>query len=371
MTMPNGNVYYEIGIRHAARPSGCVLLAAQWSQPLFDAAQLRTIRYPLPEGLIVDDTAVAVREAIRGAIAGLSSGASPMHQAIPGYPTQVDERTAAGTKDQMAVLAAFQGQVRAVRATPRAQRMEQAKQLVVTYGQGLLIPAVAIALMLMLRDCADTAADWNVVLDFIDSLGPDLRALPEVVEQRALSLSYAKRHVEAIAALEALVAESGATQERMGLLGGRYKRLIAESPTDRDRKDALAKSIDCYERGMDLDLNEYYCSSNLPSLYRKRNRAGDEARAQSVLQNVIAACERAKRRGAIDPWLRSTLLVAAFDAADAIKAEELADQVEDEGAAKWQLESILVAMTNSAEHVQDDATRKRLTGLTDRFKLLL
>ena len=44
MTIANGNVYYEIGIRHAAREKGCVLLAADWSRQLFDVAQMRTVR---------------------------------------------------------------------------------------------------------------------------------------------------------------------------------------------------------------------------------------------------------------------------------------------------------------------------------------
>ena len=33
MTIPNGNVYYEVGIRHASQQTGCVLLAADWSKP--------------------------------------------------------------------------------------------------------------------------------------------------------------------------------------------------------------------------------------------------------------------------------------------------------------------------------------------------
>jgi hypothetical protein len=45
MTIPNGNVYYEIGIRHAAQKAGCVLLAADWSKQLFDVMQMRR---PLP-----------------------------------------------------------------------------------------------------------------------------------------------------------------------------------------------------------------------------------------------------------------------------------------------------------------------------------
>ena len=44
VTIPNGNVYYEVGVRHAAREKGCVLLAADWSKQLFDVAQMRTIR---------------------------------------------------------------------------------------------------------------------------------------------------------------------------------------------------------------------------------------------------------------------------------------------------------------------------------------
>src|SRR3954468_11313797 len=64
MTIPNGNVYYEVGIRHAAKQTGCVLLAADWSKPLFDVAQMRPVRYPLPEGNVTEDTAKAFRTAI-------------------------------------------------------------------------------------------------------------------------------------------------------------------------------------------------------------------------------------------------------------------------------------------------------------------
>ena len=66
MTIPNGNVYYEVGIRHAAQKTGCVLLAADWSKQLFDVMQMRTVRYPLPEGNITDETASALRRQDQG-----------------------------------------------------------------------------------------------------------------------------------------------------------------------------------------------------------------------------------------------------------------------------------------------------------------
>ena len=48
VSIPNGNVYYEVGIRHAAQPQGCLMTAADWAKPLFDIEQMREIRYPLP-----------------------------------------------------------------------------------------------------------------------------------------------------------------------------------------------------------------------------------------------------------------------------------------------------------------------------------
>ena len=130
---------------------------------------------------------------------------------------------------------------------------------------------------------------------------------PEVRELLALAQSETGDVVQAIAALETLIDTLGPTSERLGLLGGRYKRRL-RSASETERLTWLNKSIDAYERGMDLDLNEYYCSSNLPRLYRTRKRKGDEERAQNLLKLVILACDRAKRRGVSDEWLRPTLL---------------------------------------------------------------
>src|SRR5208283_6161695 len=109
MTIPNGNVYYEVGLRHAAKDVGCVLLAADWSKALFDVAQLRTLRYPLQDGDISEATAQAIQAAIKGPIETLARGVSPMFESISGYPSKVDEAAASTMKDVMAAMAAFQG----------------------------------------------------------------------------------------------------------------------------------------------------------------------------------------------------------------------------------------------------------------------
>jgi MAP3K TRAFs-binding domain len=365
MTIPNGNVYYEVGVRHAAKEKGCVLLAADWSKQLFDVAQMRTIRYPLTDGAVGDASAKAVQEAIKSPIAKLARSLSPMHDAIKGYPNAVDPAKASTMKDVMVELAAFQGQIRAVRALPRASRFASAKDLADRYAKPPVTPSTALSLLLILRDSADTAQDWQWITDFLGTLPADIGEIEEVREIAAFAVANGGRPIEAIAKLEALIAVSGPTPERLGLLGGRYKRLAAATATPFDKAAQLNRCIEAYEKGMQLDLNQYYCASNLPRLYRQRKRKGDDERARSVSNVVVVACERARSLGSADEWLRPTLLGAAFDAGDSEKAEELAADVAAEGAARWKLDSLLGDLRASVAQVEDKERRERLGAILE------
>ncbi|MGR8965727.1 TRAFs-binding domain-containing protein [Rhizobium leguminosarum] len=368
MTIANGNVYYEVGIRHAAQKAGCVLLAADWSKQLFDVAQLRTVRYPLPEGNITDDTAAAFQAKIKNGIASLRDGISPMHQSLPGYPANVDPTKATTTREQLAKLAAFQTRVRAVRAAPAKTRMQLAEILVASEGNPPENYPIALALLLLLRDSVDTPADWNVVLDFVRKLPSKFTDEPQIEENRAFAAAQAGNDVQAIAELEMLIEMTGPTPERLGLMGGRYKRLAKIARSDIEKKQNLAKAINCYERGMEIDLNGYYCSSNLPRLYRMRARPGDEERAQTTVRLTMAACERAMRLNVADEWQRLTLLAAAFDLRDPDKANEVADDVISEGQPSWKVNSVLVDLEVSVSQVSDTGQRTRLTAVIDKIK---
>ena len=215
--------------------------------------------------------------------------------------------------------------------------MAEAKSLADEACKPPTTASIALAALRLLKDSADTADDWTWLTDFVDRLPADVASLEEVRDTNAFALANAGKPIDAIAKIEELMSLSGPTPERLGLLGGRYKRLAAKAATPAERLVYLNKSIDAYERGMEIDLNQYYCSSNLPRLYLQRNRKGDRERAVAVSQIVVAACERAKKRNEADEWLRPTLLGAAFDAGDADKAEELAMEVLAEGAARWKL----------------------------------
>ena len=280
LTIPNGNVYYEIGIRHAARHQGCVLIGADWSNALFDVNQMRQLRYPLPAEEVDDATVKKIQDILVKDGPAMAKGTGPMFQTLPGYPDEksVDPSRASAIKGFLEQLSSFQAEIRAVAYAPADQQRELSLSLRDKYYNGAAptVPAVALELLYLLRD----HAKWEDVIGFIDSLPDTIRLLPVVREQRCLAQSKTGDHTAAIGALEELTKLSGATSEREGLIGGRFKSLY-RSAAEPQKGQYLSEAIKHYERGMKLDLNDYYPSCNLPRLYRARGRSGDDDRRQS------------------------------------------------------------------------------------------
>ena len=372
LTIPNANVYYEIGIRHASKERGCVLVSADWAKPLFDVNQMRRLAYPLPEGAIKDDTAEQIRKALRDGAKKLIAGTSPMYEALPGFPQQVRPDRATSIRDHLRQLSAFQAQLREVRLTiDEEARRRRALELVAGLATAPLSPSMAVEVAFLLRDCAG----WSETLEYIELLPEEHRQMDLLQELRCLALSKEKKgdHLKAIAGLEALIELRGDTSERQGLLGGRYKKLAAEN---REKAPGLYRryldrAIEHYERGMRLDLNDYYPICNLPRLYRERNDRGDAEKARFAWQLARVACERARERYPGDEWVRPTLLGLAFDEGDVAAASACAKEVEREGAAKWKLETTLKDLERSVQQQTDPQVRHDLADLLARLKSTL
>ena len=373
MTIPNGNVYYEIGIRHAAKRTGCVLVSADWTIPLFDANQMRRVVYPLPEGAISDATAAAIQGALRKGVKALADGTSPMFQQIPGFPdpARVDPNRASAIRRQLDALSAFQARVREARLTREPQqRRALALALRDDYpADGTIAQAVALDIAALLRDCVG----WKESIEYIDALPGAIRELDFLQEQRSLAQSKTGDHVAAIAALEELARRSGDSSERQGLIGGRYKKLANEARQRGDEaayRDYLDQAIVHYENGMRLDLNDYYPTCNLPPLYKQRGDDGDAARAAVAAQIAMFACERSKARNPSDEWINPTLLALAFDAADVPAAKRYVKEVRREGLAAWKLDTAIATLGQSVEQAAEPA-RAALSALLEELRALL
>ncbi|MFL6137531.1 MAG: tetratricopeptide repeat-containing protein [Frankiaceae bacterium] len=353
VSLANSNVYYEVGVRHAAECTGCVLVAASWAQPVFDMAQMRRLSYPLTDGSCPAPNVEAARAALRAGLSPLLNGPSPVCVALPGYPDRKDG-SAPAFADVVDELSGFETDIRAIRlATSDEARKSRTRDLVAAYGAK---PAIRESVVLELIAAIRDNVGWPEVLAYVDDLPDRLQRHPTVVEQRQLALAKTGRVEESAAALQGLIERSGGTSERWGLLGGRYKQLMRAAPEGSDeRRRYLERAIDAYERGMALDLNDYYPSSNLPRLYRIRGKEGDEKRATETATVAMTACRASMAIRPDDEWARPTLIGAAFDSGDVDGARALLDEIRLQGASQFNLEATIDDLAHSVRlHEQSD-----------------
>ena len=374
VTLPNGNVYYEVGLRHAARRTGCVLIAADWSRQLFDIGQIRTIRYPLTDGLVPQEEAERIKQKLIEAIPPWREQITPWHSLVSDDTETIRQRS---FRDQSEQISNLQARITTARRQPKAERAVSVRSILVNLNPASLsIPMLVVELLQMVRDSLGLAE----VLPFILSLPDNTRSLAYVREQELLALAESGEPLEAIARLEELVREQGDSAERQGLIGGRYKRLWKQARDERLAAGAgassrpsvaerryLNKAIDHYSQGMEIDLNAYYCSSNLPQLLIARGKPGDGKRAEVVEHFVVAACDRARKRGVHDEWLRPTLLGAAFRARDTEKAADLAEAIETEGPAAWQLHSTLADLKLAVSQAEGHDSQAELAEIYEQL----
>ena len=223
---------------------------------------------------------------------------------------------------------------------------------------------------------------WEGLLSFVKNLPEAIQQHDFTREQTLLAKSKLGDHETAIAGLQELNTRRGQTPERYRLIGGRYKELWRaardERKERREKSEAglqeqgyLDDAIENYRIGMKLDLNEYYCISNLPGLLRSRGGPGDEEEAAFLDRLTVLATQRKIDRGEDDGWARSTLLGAAFRVADGTEVARLAKEVVREGPAVWKLGSTLKDINDTIDAMPESEIKEQLVKTRDRLAGLI
>jgi hypothetical protein len=336
---------------------GCVLVAADWATSVFDLQQIRQFRFPLSDGRVGEAAAEAAMEHLRAQTADLVGGTSPVFDAVPGFPDRMDPTRLSAFRDFVAELSAFDADVRAARLAPAAKQREMALDLLERYGHTKVVrEVVAVELLEVLRDLVGMES----MLGYIETLPPHVARYPLIEEQRCLALGKTGKPEAAAAGLEQLIRDEGPTPERLGLLGGRYKDLYRSVAPSPDSRKYLDLAIASYRKGMLLDLNAYYCASNLPRLFRLRGGENDDRLAAEAEHIAAAACRRAIELGTADEWASSTLLSLAFDAGDVAEARRRADEAAGDPGFAWQRESTIKDLRDTIGRHGDEAVRTQL-----------
>jgi hypothetical protein len=311
LTTANANVFYELGVRHAARPYSTVLVSADVKRVPFDLAPDRVIPYALDDRgrpADVDNDRPTLVAALRAARAAATD--SPVFQLIGDLPTpQIDRLKTDVFRDQ----AAYSAEVKTRLAKARAEGADALRAVERDLGALEDVEAgVMVDLLLSYR----AAKAWQDMIRLVEAMPAPVRRTILVREQYGFALNRAERGADAENVLLEVIDDHGPSSETLGLLGRVYKD---RWETERDGSvlraaGHLDQAIDAYRRGFEVDWRDAYPGVNAVTLMEIRDPGGS---AQQELLPVVryANHRRIDGRGA-DYWDHATRLELGVIARD-------------------------------------------------------
>ena len=328
LTTANANVFYELGVRHAARPRSTVMLFADGSGQLpFDVGLLRALPYRLGR----DGAPCAVEAGVASIVERLQAARgpardSPLYQLVDDYPDVQHEKT-----DVFRQRVDYRTAMKARLAAARRGGADAVRSVLDDLGDvGNSEAGVVIDLFLSFR----AVKAWEEMIALVDRMAEPLRRTVMVQEQLALALNRAGRDDEAERVVKRLLDERGPSSETYGILGRVYKDRWEAAQNAGQKalaRGLLKRAIEAYVAGFETDWRDPYPGVNAVTLMELASGNGaDELRAQQaeLLPVVSYAVERRIAAGAPDYWDYATQLELAVLRRDDDKAfEVLADAV--------------------------------------------
>lgn len=323
LTTANANVFYELGIRHAARPYSTVLLFAEGLRLPFDVAPLRAVPYRLkPNGNLaaVEKTKRIIDERLRKARNAVTD--SPIYELVEDFP-DVDRTKTDVFRDRVQ----YSTEVKAKLAIAR----DDGDQAMLREIEAELSPledqeaGVVIDLLLSFR----AGKAWEEMISLIAKMASPLAETVLVREQYAFALNRSGEGERAERELLDLLEKRGPSSETYGLLGRVYKDRWEEARDQGQQalaRGLLRKATEAYLSGFEADWRDAYPGINAVTLMEIADPP--DPRRKELIPVVSYAAKRRIEARQADYWDYATRLELAVLAKDRdVASNMLADAV--------------------------------------------
>lgn len=359
LTLANANVFYELGVRHAARPHATVPVFAEGTRLPFDVALLRALPYALDgqgRPARAAETREALAELLRRAREDRGED-SPLYQLLEDYPDVQREKTDV-FRDRVRIAEDVKERLARARAEGRDGSDEEGRAAVQAVEEGLGDLAdqetgVLIDLLLSYR----AVRAWQEMIRLAEALPAPVRETVLVQEQHAFALNRDGRGREAERLLQRLLERKGPSSETLGLLGRVYKdrwEAALEAGSALEASAVLDQAIDAYRRGFESDWRDAYPGINAVTLMEVRDPP--DPRREALLPVVRYAAERRVASGEPDYWDHATLLEVAVLARDRDGARQALGRALAAVRERWEPETTArnLRLIREAREARDD-----------------
>lgn len=327
LTTASARVFYELGVRHTARPSSTITLVAEGQPIPFDMGFLQSLPYDLGEANVLpDESAVSLRQSLTAKLAELQDHAdadavidSPLYQLLGDWQSPDIARLKTDVfRERLRYNETVKAQLSEIRAQGRsgATRDQAAQRLATVRSKIGALDAVDAGTLVDLMLTYRALSDWTGMIELHANMPKVLAEQILVQEQLGFALNRTASgnpaaRAEALAVLTAVEERQGANSETCGLLGRIHKDYWKEAVDAGEESDAnrhLANAIDAYVRGFMADLRDPYPGVNAVTLLEIK---GDESALQKkrrLAPVVLFAAERRLDTATADYWDYATML---------------------------------------------------------------
>ena len=343
LTTANPNVFYELGVRHAAKPYTTIPIFATIGDLPFDVNLVRAIPYNLENGQLTNDAAENLKREIKiriqRALEGPVAKDSPLFELFPEFPgIQVSHELTDVFRDRVDYSMEFREKLRAARSrNSREQALAELKAIEKELGDLKVVESgILVDLLLSYRD----VSAWNEMVALYDKLPSDVRDAVLVRQQYALALNRRAEggdRDKAISVLEALIQERGSSAETFGILARIYKDQYREAKkANKAIADGyLDEAIDAYKKGFECEPMDYYPGVNAITLLLQKGDEDAIEEAEKLTPLVSFAVARKGGAASSDYWELATVLELAVIARDEKMAMSVLSKVLAKAEASW------------------------------------
>ena len=318
LTLANPNVFYELGIRHAAKPFTTVPIYANVSALPFDVALVRAVGYQLKKGKLTKAAAQKLKSQLSkrlcDAISGAATHDSPLFQLIPKFPgIDLPEAVTEAFKDRIRQAEEFREILSAARTKPVRERREALLKIRSDLGDLKTVQrSVLIELMSSFRD----AEAFEELVELYSSFPAHVKEYVIVKQQFALALNRRNQpddREKALRILDELLKDRGHDSETLGIKGRIHKDTYkeAEQKGRITAAAALDNAIDAYTKGFEADPRDYYPGVNAINLLTQKDDTEALKEVVRLLPLVSFAVERRGGASSGNYWDLATVLERA------------------------------------------------------------
>jgi hypothetical protein len=342
LTLPNVNVYYELGARHASRPYSTISIFAEGTHLPFDVQMVRTFPYGTnPDGTLKD--VPSAQKLLTSALNAAKDGAddSPVFQLVDlpwrGQLDQLAHQKTDVFREQARYSEERKQQLAAARIAG-LQAIKNVEQDIKKALGSLQNEEVGVVIDLYLSYRSVKA--WGEMVRLAGEMARPVADTVMVQEQLALALNREAGECQkrgdalrgsilrdqAVKVLTDLIKKRGNSSETNGILGRLYKDCWEEAGNEGSHASArgfLKKAKDAYLQGFQADWRDAYPGVNAVTLMELEDQR-DERQSQ-LLPVVDYSNERKIASKQPDYWDYATRLELAVLLKDRDRAEQARD----------------------------------------------